>query len=69
MEFDDDVWKIIRSYLFDEKQVKYRYLIKQINENLKKIEYRKRGLEILESMYSDSVSDSEYDDDTDNDHC
>ena len=69
MEFDDDVWKIIRSYLFDEKQVLYRYLIKQINENLKKIEYRKRGLEILESMYSDSVSDSEYDDDADNDHC
>ena len=69
MEFDDDVWKIIRSYLFDEKQVQYRYLIKQINENLKKIEYRKRGLEILESMYNDSVSDSEYDDDADNDHC
>ena len=69
MEFDDDVWKIIRSYLFDEKQVQYRYLIKQINENLKKIEYRKRGLEILESMYNDSISDSEYDDDADNDHC
>jgi len=53
MNFNDDIWKIIKSFLFDEKEVQYRYFIKQINENLKKIEYRKRGLEMLESM-SDS---------------
>jgi len=58
MNFNDDVWKIIKSFLFDEKEVQYRYFIKQINENLKKIEYRKRGLEMLESM-SDSEDDAE----------
>ena len=60
MNFNDDVWKIIKSFLFDEKEVQYRYFIKQINENLKKIEYRKRGLEMLESM-SDSETENEID--------
>ena len=70
MEFDDDVWKIIRSYLFDEKQVQYRYLIKQINENLKKAQQKKRGLEILESIMSEVQSDSESEyDDADDEDC
>ena len=60
MNFNEDVWKIIKSFLFDEKEVQYRYFIKQINENLKKIEYRKRGLEMLESMSdSDDTEDAE----------
>ena len=70
MNFNDDVWKIIKSFLFDEKEVQYRYLIKQINENLKKVQQKKRGLEILESILSEVQSDSEsdYDDDADDDN-
>jgi hypothetical protein len=50
--------------------VQYRYLIKQINENLKKVRQKKRGLEILESIMSEVQSDSEsdYDDDADDDN-
>ena len=53
MRFNDDVWKIITSFLFDEKEVQYRYFIKQVNENLKKAQQKKRGLEILESIMSE----------------
>ena len=71
MNFNDDVWKIIKSFLIDEKEVQYRYLIKQINENLKKAQQKKRGLEILESILSEVQSDSEphYDDDADDEDC
>ena len=71
MNFNDDVWKIIKSFLIDEKEVQYRYLIKQINENLKKAQQKKRGLEILESILSEVQCDSEphYDDDADEDDC
>ena len=50
-------------------QVQYRYLIKQINENLKRVQQKKRGLEILESIMSEvqSDSESEYDDADDED--
>ena len=70
MKLNDDVWKIITSYLFDEKEVQYRYLIKQINENLKKVQQKKRGLEILESIMSEVQSDSESEyDDADDEDC
>jgi len=68
MNFNDDVWKIIKSFLIDEKEVQYRYLIKQINENLKKAQQKKRGLEILENIMSEVQSESEYDD-VDDDDC
>jgi hypothetical protein len=65
MKFNDDVWKIITSYLFDEKEVQYRYLIKQINENLKKVQQKKRGLEIFESIMTEVLCVSDYDADYD----
>ena len=68
MRFNDDVWKIITSFLFDEKEVQYRYFIKQVNENLKKAQQKKRGLEILENIMSEVQSESEYDD-VDDDDC
>ena len=68
MTFNDDVWKIITSFLFDEKEVQYRYFIKQVNENLKKAQQKKRGLEILENIMSEVQSESEYDD-VDDDDC
>ena len=61
---NDDVWKIIKSYLFDQKKMQRRQFIKQMGEERKKEELKWRRILFLErihekysieSVYSDSL--------------
>ena len=61
---NDDVWKIIKSYLFDQKKIQRRQFIKQMGEERKKEELKWRRILFLErihekysieSIYSDSL--------------
>jgi len=61
---NDDVWKIIKSYLFDQKKMQRRQFIKQMGEERKKEELKWRRMLLLErihekypieSVYSDSL--------------
>jgi len=61
---NDDVWKIIKSYLFDQKKMQRRVFIKQMGEERKKEELKWRRILFLErihekysieSVYSDSL--------------
>ena len=61
---NDDVWKIIKSYLFDKSQMQRRQFIKQMGEERKKEELKWRRILFLErihekysieSVYSDSL--------------
>ena len=48
---NDDVWKIIKSYLFDQKKMKRRVFIKQMGEERKKEELKWRRLLFLERIH------------------
>jgi hypothetical protein len=51
MIFNDDVWKIIKSYLIDQKKMKRRVFIKQMGEERKKEELKWRRILLLERIY------------------
>ena len=51
MIFNDDVWKIIKSYLIDQKKIKRRVFIKQMGEERKKEELKWRKILFLERIH------------------
>jgi len=51
MIFNDDVWKIIKSYLIDQKKMKRRVFIKQMGEERKKEELKWRKILFLERIH------------------
>ena len=51
MIFHEDVWKIIKSYMFDHKKMKYRLFIKQMGEERKKEEMRWRRILFLDRIH------------------
>ena len=48
---NDDVWKTIKSYLFDKKQMQRRQFIKQMGEERKKEELKWRKILFLERIH------------------
>ena len=48
---NDDVWKIIKSYLFDQKKIQRRVFIKQMGEERKKEELKWRRMLLLERIH------------------
>ena len=48
---NDDVWKIIKSYLFDQKKIQRRLFIKQMGEERKKEELKWRRILFLERIH------------------
>ena len=48
---NDDVWKIIKSYLFDQKKMQRRVFIKQMGEERKKEELKWRRMLLLERIH------------------
>ena len=48
---NDDVWKIIKSYLFDQKKIQRRRFIKQMGEERKKEELKWRRILFLERIH------------------
>ena len=48
---NDDVWKIIKSYLFDKSQMQRRQFIKQMGEERKKEEMRWRRILFLDRIH------------------
>jgi hypothetical protein len=51
MIFNDDVWKIIKSYLIDQKKMQRRVFIKQMGEERKKEELKWRKILFLERIH------------------
>ena len=62
MIFNDDVWKIIKSYLFDKKQMQRRQFIKQMGEERKKEELKWRRILFLERLHEKYPIKSVYSD-------
>ena len=48
---NDDVWKIIKSYLIDQKKMQRRVFIKQMGEERKKEELKWRKILFLERIH------------------
>jgi hypothetical protein len=57
---NDDVWKIIKSYLFDKKQMQRRQFIKQMGEERKKEELKWRRILFLERIHEKYSIESVY---------
>ena len=57
---NDDVWKIIKSYLFDKSQMQRRQFIKQMGEERKKEELKWRRILFLERIHEKYSIESVY---------
>jgi hypothetical protein len=57
---NDDVWKIIKSYLLDQKQMQRRQFIKQMGEERKKEELKWRRILFLERIHEKYSIESVY---------
>ena len=59
---NDDVWKIIKSYLFDQKKMQRRQFIKQMGEERKKEELKWRRILFLERIHEKYSIENVYSD-------